>query len=165
MKKGDIVLIDSTVIIEAHKATCWDALAGFFRLETVETCVVECATGDLRKPGRVAIDSAVLQRQIAVHHVNHADFARAIAACVRLQFLDAGEKELLAHAHNHIKDAWLISSQDAGCVRAGHILGFLDRFVSLEEMVFSVGLKRQFGRQFTDKWLKALRTELKLEQL
>jgi hypothetical protein len=34
MKTGDRVLLDTMVIMEAHRISCWNGLRGFFLLET-----------------------------------------------------------------------------------------------------------------------------------
>lgn len=49
-------MLDTNVIIEAHRAKCWKALAHFFRFETVEQCCVEAATGDRRRTDYVAVE-------------------------------------------------------------------------------------------------------------
>ncbi len=35
-EKGQIVLVDTNVILEAHRVSCWNTLASHFRLATVE---------------------------------------------------------------------------------------------------------------------------------
>jgi hypothetical protein len=39
--KDDVFLIDTNVIIEAYRVSCWNALAGRFKLVTVETVIEE----------------------------------------------------------------------------------------------------------------------------
>ena len=45
MHSGDVVLVDTNVILEAHAKGCWKVLAGAFQLETVERCITETQTG------------------------------------------------------------------------------------------------------------------------
>lgn len=165
MKHGDTVLIDTTVIIEAHKKGCWASLVKSFSFHTVESCVVESVTGDLRKKDRVKIDNDVLRGQLIVHKAEERDYLMAALKSNRFDRLDDGEKELMAYAYEHLRDAWFVSSQDAACIRVGHELGFLERFVSLEELAVIIGLNVQFERHFGNKWLERLRTELRLEEL
>jgi hypothetical protein len=65
--RGDIVLLDTNVIIEAHRVNCWKSMMRVFRLETVEECCVELATGDRRRPGYQVVDVEVLRTQMTVH--------------------------------------------------------------------------------------------------
>ncbi len=39
------VLVDTNVILEAHRTGTWRALTGGYRVETVEECVTETQTG------------------------------------------------------------------------------------------------------------------------
>ncbi|MBI4657982.1 MAG: hypothetical protein HY735_03880 [Verrucomicrobia bacterium] len=96
--KGDIVLLDTNVIIEAHRANCWRALAQFFRFETVEMCCVEVATGDRRRLDYVAVDIAELRKQVAVHEVSKNELAQLETNLSAPWSIDPGEKHLLAHA-------------------------------------------------------------------
>ena len=38
-------LMDTNVIIEAHRTDSWRALTGGYRVESVEKCVIETQTG------------------------------------------------------------------------------------------------------------------------
>ena len=38
--KGQRVLVDTMVVIEAHRIGCWNALLHSFQIETVEQCIV-----------------------------------------------------------------------------------------------------------------------------
>lgn len=40
-EKDQIVLVDTNVILEAHRVSCWNTLASYFKLATVETVVEE----------------------------------------------------------------------------------------------------------------------------
>jgi hypothetical protein len=57
MNRGDIVLMDTNVIIEAHRTKCWGAVENAFKVETVEKCCEEAATGDKRRADYVVITS------------------------------------------------------------------------------------------------------------
>ena len=43
--RGTAVLVDTNVMIEAHRTRAWPALAGGYSVETVEDCVTETQTG------------------------------------------------------------------------------------------------------------------------
>ena len=49
-KRQEVVLVDTNVIIEAHRTGAWAALAGAYAVETVEDCVTETQTGYQRRP-------------------------------------------------------------------------------------------------------------------
>jgi hypothetical protein len=53
MTRGDIVLMDTNVIMEAYRTRCWGSLVNTFKVETVEKCWEEAATGDKRRAGYV----------------------------------------------------------------------------------------------------------------
>jgi hypothetical protein len=157
--RGDIVLLDTNVIIEAHRARCWKSLAQFFRLETVEECCVETATGNRRRRDYVPVDVEALREQMVVHTVSSSQLAQTEVRLPGPDLLDPGEKHLLAHALAK-PGAWYLSASDRAAVRAGNELGFLERFVSLEALARAVGMTPQFKNHFTEKWLSALRTDI-----
>ena len=43
--RGTPVLVDTMVIIESHRVGAWKALAGGYRVGTVEDCVTETQRG------------------------------------------------------------------------------------------------------------------------
>ena len=161
-RRGQIVLVDTNVIIEAHRTKCWSSIAGWFRIETVGKCVEEAGTGGLHDPGYVTVDIAALRAAVTVHSD---DALRVAAAALRypdLGGLDAGERELLAFAAQYDAD-WRAASPDKACLRVAYEMGLPDRFISLEEMVRAAGADaRSQKRQYTEKWLRRLRTQLLL---
>ena len=96
--KGDIVLVDTNVIIEAHRVRCWRAIINCFRVETVEKCCEEAATGDRRRAAYVAVDVEGMKRMVAVHAVNLTQLAEIETRLAEPDRIDMGEKHLLAHA-------------------------------------------------------------------
>ena len=157
--KGDIVLVDTNVIIEAHRVRCWRAIVNFFKVETVERCSEEAATGDSRRPGYVAVDVEEMKKVVAVHAVSLLELAEIETRLAEPDRIDMGEKHLLAHALA-TPGTWYLSASDRAAVRAGNELGFLDRFVPLESLARAVGSSPQFKNHFTEKWLSALRTDI-----
>ena len=157
--KGDIVLIDTNVIIEAHRVRCWRAIVNLFKVETVEKCSEEAATGDSRRPGYVAVDVGEMKKVVAVHPVSLLELAQVETRLTEPDRIDVGEKHLLAHALAK-PGRWYLSASDRAALRAGSELGFLERCVSLEALVRVVGMKPQFKNHFTEKWLSLLRTDI-----
>ena len=63
VKPGAVVLVDTNVIIEAHRTGTWAALAGAYAVETVEDCVTETQTGYQRRARERWIELGDLERR------------------------------------------------------------------------------------------------------
>lgn len=156
-----IVLIDTNIIIEAKRTVCWHGLRGHYALVTVEKCWEEARSGVGRTPGYVEVtDDDLTGMQIA--KVTDADRAQLIAACPDAQLLDAGERDLWAHANSREGD-WEAACADQAAVRVAVQLGW-ERLVSLEELLRSAGItpKRKLKAHYTKRKLEAWRTNFKL---
>jgi hypothetical protein len=164
--KGDRVLIDTNAIIEAVRTGCWPAVTGQLRLETVETCRQEALTGPATPVrGYVTVSEEDLRRLASVHAVD-----AVVRAAVKLEYddadgLDAGEHDLLAHAHGLSDDAWVVCSPDKASIRAATALGFGSQLCSLEELVVAVGARPRspLRAHFRTEWLVSFRTKVLLE--
>ena len=106
MDQGQIVLVDTNIIIEAFRTRCWKALTTYYRVETVEKCCEEALTGDRRRPGYVEVDTGILKKKLVIHRVESLEQAALALACPDVDALDAGERHLFAHAHSRT-DAWI----------------------------------------------------------
>jgi hypothetical protein len=159
MTKGDIVLMDTNIIIEAHRTRCWRAVIKFFNVQTVEKCCEEAATGDKRRADYVEIDLEAMRTSVMVHPVSLLELAEVETRLAEPDRIDPGEKHLLALALKKT-GTWYLSASDAAAVKAGNELGLLERFVSLEALARAVGMSPQIKNHFTKKWLSALRTEI-----
>lgn len=162
MTKGHIVLMDTNVIIEAHRTRCWRAVVNTFEVETVEKCCEEAATGDKRRADYVKIDVEAMRKSVVVHSVGLLELAELETRLAEPDRIDPGEKHLLAHALKRT-GIWHVSASDRAAVRAGNELGLLERFVSLEALARTAGLSPQFRNHFTEKWLSALRVEILMD--
>ena len=89
-----IVLVDTNVILEAHRTRSWRALRGGYLVETVKDCVTETQTGfQLRSPEQ-QIDQAELRKRLgAVHAVEEPERVR-LALRIGNIVLDEGEASL-----------------------------------------------------------------------
>ena len=125
------VLVDTNVIIEAHRTQAWRALIGGYGVETVEDCVTETQTGFQRRRSEEAIDRGQLRESLAnVYAVS--DLERAeLAVRVDGIALDLGEWSLWAHARGR-EGPWVLCGPDKASLRCGVRLGFRDQLVSLE---------------------------------
>lgn len=150
---GAVVLVDTNVIVEAHRTASWAALVGGYGVETVEDCVTESQTGYQQRPREEWIDAADLRRTLtAVHVVSDRERAE-LALRVGGIALDCGEESLWAHALGR-SGSWLLSGPDGASIRAGVRLGFRDRLASLEELPEVVGHRPRTALNgwYTRKW-------------
>lgn len=164
MDQGQIVLVDTNIIIEAFRTRCWKALIAYYRVETVEKCYEEALTGDRLRSGYVEVDAKVLKERLTVHRVESFEQAALALACPDADALDAGERHLFAHAHGR-KDAWIITCADRAAVRIALTLGWNDRICSLEALCKPAGAKPGLKQHFTERWLSRVRTDFLLENL
>ncbi len=74
-RPGQIVLVDTNVIIEAHRTGCWKGLTGYFAIHTVEKIVEETQTGYQNRDPEQTIDEAAL-RKACKHIANISDTQR-----------------------------------------------------------------------------------------
>lgn len=135
MEPGQVVLVDTNIIIEAVRTRCWDALVSHFTLETVDKCLEDARTGDPMRREYVAVTA---------------------------DQLDAGERELFAHAFGRT-DAWIASCADRAALKAAFALGWKDRIMSLEALAQVAGAKPELKRHFRERWLSDVRTAFLLE--
>lgn len=155
------VLVDTNVIIECWRTGAWNALVGGHDIETVETCFVETQTGFQRRRPEQRIDSEDLRKTIKqMHPVSQAQLAIALTQETEIAFLDAGEKDLWAHAMGRT-DGWVLCGPDKASLRIGIRLGLRDRLVSLERLLEGVGYRNAGLRlPYTQKWLEQTLAEL-----
>lgn len=163
-QSGQIVLVDTNVIIEAHRTGCWNSLANFFHMETVETCFTETQTGFQNRSPAQTIDVTILQatlKKIAtITKVQEADF---LIKYPNSPALDPGERHLLVHALTR-SDTWLINSPDLAAMRFACNNGLDERLISLESMVrrISAHLTASLALQYTDTWHTQTKTKMLL---
>ena len=157
--RSRIILVDTNVIIEAHRTNVWPSLTKALRLETVGICVMETQTGAQNRRPEQRIDEAALRASLHnVHEVSERERAIAATRDTQIGWLDAGERELWAHAIGR-DDVWLLCGPDAASLRVGIRLGFRERLTALEALCKEVGcrpalaLKNQYSRAWLEKKL------------
>ncbi|TBH59770.1 hypothetical protein ELG65_15835 [Rhizobium leguminosarum] len=152
-----VVLVDTNVIIESWRVSCWRALTSGYAVESVEMCaIIETQTGLQRRRPEERIDLAEIQATLRnIHGVGTVERAEALLRDDQIRFLDAGEQMLWAHALTR-SDAWLLCGPDKASLRVGIRLGLRDRLVSLERLLLDVGHrpKQPLKRQYTEQWLR-----------
>lgn len=147
------VLVDTNVILEAHRTGTWSALVGGYRVETVEECVVETQTGFQRRAPQRQIDPRKLHESFsAVRAITDRELAELAVRSSGIA-LDNGEASLWAHAL-HRADAWVLCGPDGASLRVGIRLGFRNRLVSLEELLDGVGHRSRTSLRsaYSQRW-------------
>lgn len=150
-----VVLVDTNVILEAHRTGSWRALAGGYPVETVEDCVDETQTGFQFRRSELRIDAGELRDSLkTVHPVGNRERA-GLAVRVTDIMLDRGEASLWAHALSRT-DAWVLCGPDKASLRCGVRLGFRERLVSLEELLDDAGYRSRTTLRpaYTRRWHK-----------
>jgi hypothetical protein len=159
------VLLDTNVILECWRVGAWRALAGGYRLETVEACEAETQTGFQRRRPEQQIGAALLRASFgAIHAVTDAERAQALVREPQIAFLDEGEQALWSHALTR-PDDWLHCGPDKASLRVGIRLGFRERLVSLERLLVDVGYRAKgLEIAYTRTWLDRELAKMALQE-
>jgi hypothetical protein len=162
-----IVLVDTNVIIEAHRTRCFAQLANYFALHTVEKIVEETQTGHQNRRPEENIDYAALRSRLK-HVETVTDVQRAAFAIAHPNVaLDPGERDLIIYAESFdAKNVWLLNSPDMAAVRYSYQRGWIDRLVSLETMNAHIKARpaETFRDNYTERWLSQKRIGLLLQK-
>lgn len=157
------VLVDTNVIIEAHRTGCWNTIANYFAVETVQKVIEETQTGAQNRSPETLIDEKTLRA--TMHHVYdvtdqmRAKFHEAFPGAL----LDDGERDLLVYAGTlPVGEAWLLNSPDMAAIRHAYSRGWLDRLVSLETVNSHLKgkLNANLRDNYSEQWLSVRRTRL-----
>lgn len=161
------VLVDTNVILEAHRCGCWRALRGGHRLETVVACFEETGTTrQLRRP-LVPVDQGQVEKDLkAIWPVSDRERAMIMVhpASDGLDLND-GERDLWSHALQR-PDAWVLCGPDTASLRFGVRLGLRGRLVALESLLDRIGHrpKTELRRAYTTAWHNERLTAIALEE-
>lgn len=160
MQSGQSVLIDANVIIEAHGVKIWPVLAGAFKLETVEQCVIETQTGMQYRRPELLIDEKKLRDSLhVVHPVTDLQIAKVMLSGGAT--LDAGEQALWAHALTR-QDAWILCGPDKASMKFGFHMGHRERLISLGALLSEINVKSVIRSHFSKNWLDRFLNDLAL---
>ena len=154
--KGDIVLIDTNVILEAHRVCCWKPLSDYFGLYTVDKVIEETQTGYQNRNPEQTIDVNFLKTTFA--HIEVINEVQVIAFDLTAEKsipLDDGEKALIIYAHTLGKKVWFLNSPDKAAIKYACKMGWSDNLVSLESMTMHLKLKlnQALKQNYTSHWL------------
>lgn len=156
LRRGDSILVDTNVIIEAHRVGCWLAMASQFKLITVEKVIEETQTGHQNRSPEQNIHEGELRA--GFHQISAV--TRVQLATIDLDYLDHGlddgEHHLVALAASLDDGGWLLNSPDKGTIRFCSRAGWLDRLIALETMTDMLGLPhgRRLRGNHTASWLR-----------
>lgn len=160
MQRGQAVLVDTNIIIEAVRTGCWSALIAHFSVQSVEKCCEEARTGEAHRPGYVAVSEKTLREGFEVHRVSETELVTLSLRDAEAFRLDAGERHLWAHALGRTDD-WIACCCDQAAINIAVRLDWGDRLVSLEDLASAAGAKhalKQLKPQFETARLSAWRT-------
>lgn len=155
------VLVDTNVILEAHRVRAWRALSRAYAVETVEECVTETQTGFQSRAQGHQIDPQQLRDDLsAVHSAKPQEFAALAPRTADIR-LDPGERELWAHTLGR-KDNWVFCGPDRTSLLCGIRLGFREWMVSLERLLEDAGHRPRcpLHDNYTKRWLRKTLNEL-----
>lgn len=156
------VYLDTCVILAAHRAGCWRALAPRFSLHTTQVCRAELTQGNPKDPHYIAVDMQAFDQTVTIHLTTTELAATAALQTSVLFDIDAGERDLLAWGIAQ-PDALLLTTGDRAAILAACRLGLQDKLISLEELARDAGLHKPLPKQFTKAWLSEVRTKFLME--
>lgn len=162
------VFLDANVIIESFRINVWTSLAQTWSLETVQKCQEEALTGQTSRPGRVTVDPVLLRAGLkASHPVTRPERNKLIAAHPACATMDAGEKDLFAYLYSlpqPLPGLIVVSTADKGAIVRAKDVAWLDRLISLEELLSKTGAAKSsvagLGQQYTAAFLGSVRTQV-----
>lgn len=162
MNRGSTVLLDTNVVIEAVRINRWKAIAGGLTLETVKECESEMYSGK-RWQLETLIPPELSSDFSAIHEVTEDERAVLYARSSKALSIDAGERDLLAHALSRGNSGvWVLASPDKAAIGAAVEAGIADQLVSLEEILQCVGIATSVRDHFKSNWLRHERTKARL---
>ena len=158
-------IADTNAILECHRVAAWRAISAGYRLETVEGCIAETQTGNQWRLPEQQIDPTKLRdSSAAIYSVEDFERTKLLILASGIT-LDKGEHCLWAHVHGR-KDHCKFCGPDTASLRLGVRLGYIDRLVSLEQLLNDSGYRYRtpLRRNYTKKWLAEKPVQLILSE-
>ncbi|MBR9907068.1 MAG: hypothetical protein GYB30_03335 [Gammaproteobacteria bacterium] len=167
MNRDDIILVDTNVIIEAHRVSILKEILGSLNLATVCKCIEETQTGAQNRDPRANIDEALLRTRMHIFYPTDEQILIASMERPGLADVDAGELHLLTQAHLMDGDVWFVSSPDKHPMRLAIEYGWRDRLVSLEAVyrIANANRKVSFRENFTEAWHQRVCVEFLMQTM
>jgi hypothetical protein len=156
--RSRLVVIDTCVILEAHRLDVWHAVTSQWHV-----IVPEGVVGETLRVARefddihLRLEAEIEEGLIASPSLPASDLGVVLAACPQFPgVIDAGEMECLAHLLKDTTGASVVCSSDAVVFR---FLGWIqkpERGVSLEEILRRMNLgtsvKHKLTKRFREHW-------------
>lgn len=156
MKRNDIILVDTCVIIHAMHKGYWNALYKNFRLETVTRCLIEAQTGKAQKMPQPMTEQELRAFFNKVYDVTQEEVLETLEVH-DIDHLHDGEQELWVHALKRT-DAWLMSGPDEASMKFGCDTGHAERLVSLEAALNVLGERKpDLQHNYQNDWLEGIK--------
>lgn len=154
MNRDDVILVDTNVIIEAHRVSILNEILGSLNLATVCKCIEETQTGAQNRDPRFNIDESLLRARMQIFSPTDEEILLASMQRPGLADVDAGELHLLTQANQMNGNVWFVSSPDRHPMRLAIEYGWRDRLVSLEALYRLANANRRvsFRENFTEAW-------------
>lgn len=163
IERGAHVLVDTMVIFETNRegAGLWNALLAAFKLDTVEECAKEVASGNVNRRDYIEVDIERLRKILKPKKVMDVELATLLLKEPSVVHLDPGEKHLLAYMLTLGSEAYFVCSPDKAFMRSCYNLGLMDNLVSLEKMVSLTGISGNLKRNYTSRWLSEKKIQIR----
>jgi hypothetical protein len=161
--KHSRIFMDTNAIAAAVAVNQWHNLKQNYKIETVRMCVEEALRANRHGQVLVDIPEDKFGQGIKVHEVD--DRLRFELIQRGVPDLDDGEKDLLAFAQKE-RDYWWLCGPDKAAIRALHLIGKLERSVSLERLIQTYSQKGkapELEYSQTEAWLSKFRLQLQLD--
>lgn len=154
MDRDDLVLVDTNVIIEAHRVDVLAELIATLNVATVEACVRETQTGAQNRMPHHHIDESLLRQSMTIFSPSADDIFQAAYAISGLADVDEGELHLLTQAWLLKNSVWFACSPDRHPMRIAIEYGWRERLVSLERLVLLANKNRRVSlrQQYQEDW-------------
>jgi hypothetical protein len=161
-----VVLVDTNILIEAHRTGCLNALCTRHHVVSVCKCIEETQTGHGNRTPDETIPLDLLKSSLAeINPVSVTELAALELQLLTGPYLDPGEKHLLAHAITRT-DFYLLCGPDKAMVRAAHKLALIDRLISLDQLATEAHVagrqRKRLRPNFKTQWLEEERTKVRL---
>ncbi|MDN7126923.1 hypothetical protein J6J34_00865 [Pseudidiomarina sp. 1ASP75-14] len=155
MNRDDLILVDTNVIIEAHRVSILNEMMGCLNLATVDMCIIETQTGAQNRDPKFTIDEMLLREKMKIYSPGDEQILLASMQYSGIADVDDGERHLLTQASLLLgAEVWFLSSPDRHPMRLAIEYGWRDHLVSLEQVYRLANASRKVTLRdnFTETW-------------
>ncbi|MFT4926823.1 MAG: hypothetical protein ACI8WB_002922 [Phenylobacterium sp.] len=158
MKANDILILDTNVIIEAHRTGGLSAICGGFSIHCVEKVIEETQTGHQKRKPEFNINENLLRDKFTcIVTIDEDDVEDAMEDLEGFETIHAGEQHLISYIANSMiqnDNVWFVSSPDSAAMKVMVKAGWKDNIVSLEKAYNIIRFRPQkpLEDHFKTKW-------------